>query len=85
MINFICRRTYIVLFTMHALPVQDTVLNLGLNDQTAAELIKASGNPRWVYDSYRRYIDMYSDVVVSSRARIGGEMGLTAGKRALVC
>ncbi|HAI85550.1 MAG TPA: hypothetical protein DCL63_00990, partial [Firmicutes bacterium] len=39
-------------------------LNLGLNDVTAAGLIKKTGNPRFVYDSYRRFVHMYSDVVM---------------------
>src|SRR6476646_1669436 len=44
--------------------MMDTVLNLGLNDQTAAALAKKSGDPRFAYDSYRRFITMYSDVVL---------------------
>lgn len=44
--------------------MMDTVLNLGLNDSTAAGLIKKTGNPRFVYDSYRRFVHMYSDVVM---------------------
>jgi len=44
--------------------MMDTVLNLGLNDQTVEGLAKASGNPRFAYDSYRRFIMMYSDVVM---------------------
>ncbi|MDD2200762.1 MAG: pyruvate, phosphate dikinase [Firmicutes bacterium] len=44
--------------------MMDTVLNLGLNDTTAQGLIKRSGNPRFVYDSYRRFVHMYSDVVL---------------------
>ncbi len=44
--------------------MMDTVLNLGLNDQTVEGLAKASNNPRFAYDSYRRFIMMYSDVVL---------------------
>ena len=44
--------------------MMDTVLNLGLNDKTVEGLAKASGNPRFAYDSYRRFIMMYSDVVL---------------------
>ncbi|MDR3669604.1 MAG: PEP/pyruvate-binding domain-containing protein, partial [Holophaga sp.] len=44
--------------------MMDTVLNLGLNDQTVEGLAKASKNPRFAYDSYRRFIMMYSDVVL---------------------
>ena len=44
--------------------MMDTVLNLGLNDTTVAGLAKASGNPRFAWDSYRRFIQMYGDVVL---------------------
>jgi pyruvate,orthophosphate dikinase len=44
--------------------MMDTVLNLGLNDETAAGLARLSGNPRFAYDSYRRFISMYGDVVL---------------------
>ena len=44
--------------------MMDTVLNLGLNDATVEGLIKRSGNARFAYDSYRRFIQMYSDVVL---------------------
>ncbi|MDI9471848.1 MAG: pyruvate, phosphate dikinase [Tissierellia bacterium] len=44
--------------------MMDTVLNLGLNDQVLETLIKESGNARFVYDSYRRFIQMFSDVVM---------------------
>ncbi|HCS23997.1 MAG TPA: pyruvate, phosphate dikinase, partial [Rhodospirillaceae bacterium] len=42
----------------------DTILNLGLNDQTTLALAKASNNPRFAWDCYRRLIQMYSDVVL---------------------
>jgi pyruvate,orthophosphate dikinase len=44
--------------------MMDTVLNLGLNDETVAALARKSGDPRFAYDSYRRFITMYSDVVL---------------------
>ncbi len=44
--------------------MMDTVLNLGLNDETARGLAKVSGNERFAFDSYRRFIQMYSDVVL---------------------
>jgi len=44
--------------------MMDTVLNLGLNDKTVLGLAKNSGNERFAYDSYRRFIQMYSDVVL---------------------
>ncbi len=44
--------------------MMDTVLNLGLNDQTVIGLCEASGDARFAWDSYRRFIQMYSDVVL---------------------
>jgi pyruvate,orthophosphate dikinase len=44
--------------------MMDTVLNLGLNDQTVQGLAKTSGDDRFAWDSYRRFIQMYSDVVL---------------------
>jgi pyruvate,orthophosphate dikinase len=44
--------------------MMDTVLNLGLNDETVEGLAKLSGDARFAYDSYRRFIQMYSDVVL---------------------
>ncbi len=44
--------------------MMDTVLNLGLNDDTVLGLAKKSGNERFAYDSYRRFIQMYGDVVL---------------------
>ena len=44
--------------------MMDTVLNLGLNDKVAEGFAKTTGNPRFVYDSYRRFIQMFSDVVM---------------------
>ncbi|MFH1653038.1 MAG: pyruvate, phosphate dikinase [Pseudomonadota bacterium] len=44
--------------------MMDTVLNLGLNEETVAGMIKSTGKERFVYDSYRRFIQMFSDVVL---------------------
>ena len=44
--------------------MMDTILNLGLNDATVEGLAAKTGNPRFAYDSYRRFIQMYSDVVL---------------------
>src|SRR5712671_835091 len=44
--------------------MMDTVLNLGLNDRTVVGLVKSSGDERFAYDSYRRFIQMYSNVVL---------------------
>jgi pyruvate, orthophosphate dikinase len=44
--------------------MMDTILNLGLNDKTVTALEKASGNPRFAWDCYRRFIQMYGDVVM---------------------
>ncbi|PID38070.1 MAG: pyruvate, phosphate dikinase [Deltaproteobacteria bacterium] len=48
--------------------MMDTVLNLGLNDTTVQGLIKVTGNEAFAYDSYRRFITMYGDVVMECRA-----------------
>ena len=44
--------------------MMDTILNLGLNEQVVETLAEKSGNPRWAWDCYRRFIQMYSDVVM---------------------
>ena len=44
--------------------MMDTILNLGLNEEVVEVLAKKSGNARWAYDCYRRFIQMYSDVVM---------------------
>ncbi len=66
--------------------MMDTVLNLGLNDETVEALAKDSGDARFAYDSYRRFIQMYSDVVMGldhevfeeiledEKARLGHEL-----------
>lgn len=50
--------------------MMDTILNLGLNDQTVEGLATSSGNPRFAWDSYRRFIQMYSDVVMGMNSSI---------------
>ncbi|MBR2614836.1 MAG: pyruvate, phosphate dikinase [Clostridia bacterium] len=44
--------------------MMDTILNLGLNEEVVEVIAKQSGNPRWAYDCYRRFIQMFSDVVM---------------------
>ena len=44
--------------------MMDTILNLGLNEQVVESIAAKSGNPRWAWDCYRRFIQMYSDVVM---------------------
>ena len=44
--------------------MMDTILNLGLNEEVVETLAEKSGNPRWAWDCYRRFIQMYSDVVM---------------------
>jgi pyruvate,orthophosphate dikinase len=48
--------------------MMDTILNLGLNDETVEGLAKISGNPRFAWDCYRRFIQMYGDVVMGVEA-----------------
>ncbi|MBU0766002.1 MAG: pyruvate, phosphate dikinase [Bacteroidetes bacterium] len=55
--------------------MMETVLNVGLNDTTREGLIRKTGNPRFVYDSQRRLIQMYSDVVMEKAAGIEPEEG----------
>ena len=47
--------------------MMDTILNLGLNDEVAAGLAKKTNNPHFVYDSYRRFVQMYGDVVLGMK------------------
>jgi len=51
--------------------MMDTILNLGLNDETVQGLVNASGNERFAYDCYRRFIQMYGDVVMGVQKRAG--------------
>ena len=47
--------------------MMDTILNLGLNDEVAAGMVEKTGNPHFVYDSYRRFVQMYGDVVLGMK------------------
>ena len=49
--------------------MMDTILNLGLNDETVEGLAEVSANPRFAWDCYRRFIQMYGDVVMGVQAR----------------
>jgi pyruvate, orthophosphate dikinase len=51
--------------------MMDTILNLGLNDQTVIALERATNNPRFAWDCYRRFIQMYGDVVMGVQKREG--------------
>src|SRR3954454_10270450 len=51
--------------------MMDTILNLGLNDQTVLALVKVSKNERFAWDCYRRFIQMYGDVVMGVQKRPG--------------
>src|SRR5687767_11213832 len=51
--------------------MMDTILNLGLNDQTVIALAKASANERFAWDCYRRFIQMYGDVVMGVQKTAG--------------
>src|SRR6476469_10786553 len=53
--------------------MMDTILNLGLNDPTVLALVKASKNERFAWDCYRRFIQMYGDVVMGVQKRPGEE------------
>ena len=53
--------------------MMDTVLNLGLNDKTVQGLIQQSGNPRFAYDCYRRFVQMYGDVVLGLKPQSKAE------------
>src|SRR6187401_1969653 len=51
--------------------MMDTILNLGLNDQTVEALAAKTGNPRFAWDCYRRFVQMYGDVVLGVQKRAG--------------
>ena len=51
--------------------MMDTILNLGLNDETVLGLVAVSANERFAYDCYRRFIQMYGDVVMGVQTRPG--------------
>ncbi|MBE6046979.1 MAG: pyruvate, phosphate dikinase, partial [Clostridium sp.] len=50
--------------------MMDTILNLGLNDEAVEAMAKLTNNPRFAYDSYRRFIQMFSDVVMGIEKRL---------------
>ena len=50
--------------------MMDTILNLGLNDMSVEAMAKLTNNPRFAYDSYRRFIQMFSDVVMGIEKRL---------------
>ena len=63
--------------------MMDTILNLGLNDTVVAALAKETGNPQFAYDAYRRFVQMYGDVVLGLKgSRSPFEPLLTAKKKA---
>src|SRR5688500_11426081 len=62
--------------------MMDTVLNLGLNDQTVEGMAKLTGNPRFAYDSYRRFLTMFGNVVLGLPHH-GFEERLNAAKRSV--
>ena len=47
--------------------MMDTILNLGLNDEVVEGLARKTGNPRFAYDAYRRFVQMYGDVVMGMK------------------
>ena len=64
--------------------MMDTVLNLGLNDDVIEGIIKRTGNPRFAYDIYRRFIDMFGDVVMGCHHEYFEHILHTAKKKAKV-
>ena len=64
--------------------MMDTVLNLGLNDEVVAGIIKKTNNPRFAYDIYRRFIDMFGDVVMGCHHENFEEVLEKAKKKAKV-
>jgi pyruvate,orthophosphate dikinase len=64
--------------------MMDTVLNLGLNDRVIEGIIKKTGNPRFAYDIYRRFIDMFGDVVMGCNHEYFEEVLHAAKKKARV-
>jgi pyruvate,orthophosphate dikinase len=54
--------------------MMDTVLNLGLNDQTIQGLIERTRNPRFAFDTYRRFVQMYADVVLGIKQHVAAGM-----------
>jgi pyruvate, orthophosphate dikinase len=58
--------------------MMDTILNLGLNDETAKGFAKKTGNPRFVYDAYRRFLSMYGSVVMDVKGSVFHEVLMEA-------
>lgn len=54
--------------------MMDTILNLGLNDETVEAMAKATGNPRFAWDCYRRFVQMYGDVVMGVQKAPGEDL-----------
>lgn len=54
--------------------MMDTILNLGLNDETVSAMAAATGNPRFAWDCYRRFVQMYGDVVMGVQKSEGEDM-----------
>ena len=54
--------------------MMDTILNLGLNDETVLALAAATGNPRFAWDCYRRFVQMYGDVVMGVQKKEGEDL-----------
>ncbi|HKI96826.1 MAG TPA: pyruvate, phosphate dikinase [Gemmatimonadales bacterium] len=63
--------------------MMDTILNLGLNDETARGLAEQSDNPAFAYDSYRRFVQMYADVVFDIKAHAGEQDPFEAANEAM--
>ncbi len=61
--------------------MMDTILNLGLNDQTVQALVKMTGNERFAWDAYRRFVMMFSNVVLDVDKHIFEEQIAAAKKR----
>ena len=61
--------------------MMETVLNVGLTSKTIPGLIKKSGNPKFVYDAYRRLITMYADVVMEKAAGVEPKDGISIRER----
>ena len=61
--------------------MMDTILNLGMNDRVVAELAKESGNPQFAYDAYRRFVQMYGDVVMGLKGSKSPFEGILHAKK----
>jgi len=61
--------------------MMDTILNLGMNDQVAEALAKETGNPQFAYDAYRRFVQMYGDVVMGLKGSRSPFEGILHAKK----